>query len=154
MNVRFDIPVSGIDSTRAPVVTDGYWITEEKFVDGAGTAYTDGDLDIAYTRQLTDTSGPQPAEKVREVRLACAVERDWSTVDGAPARSERGTFRDFTRYHGGMNAAYNRQDVVSPTFTNRLTAGIDQAYQDGAVLFYSLSATNTRGTTLRKSPGA
>lgn len=26
MNVRFDNPVSGIDSTRAPVVTDGYWI--------------------------------------------------------------------------------------------------------------------------------
>ena len=71
-------------------------------------------------------------------------------------RSERGTFRDFTRYHGGMNAAYNRQDVVSPTFTNRFTAGIDQAYQDGAVLFYSLSATNTRGTTLRdnKKEGA
>ena len=71
-------------------------------------------------------------------------------------RSERGTFRDFTRYHGGANAAYTRQDVVLPTFTNRFTAGIDQAYQDGAVLFYSLSATNTRGTTLRdnKKEGA
>jgi iron complex outermembrane receptor protein len=71
-------------------------------------------------------------------------------------RSERGTFRDFTRYHGGLNAAYTRQDVVSPTFTNRFTAGLDQAYQDGAVLFYSLSATNGRGTTLRdnKKEGA
>ena len=71
-------------------------------------------------------------------------------------RSERGTFRDFTRYHGGANAAYNRQDVFSPTFTNRFTAGIDQAYQDGAVLFYSLSTTNGRGATLRdnKKEGA
>uniref|UniRef100_UPI0035657834 TonB-dependent receptor domain-containing protein n=1 Tax=Gemmatimonas sp. TaxID=1962908 RepID=UPI0035657834 len=71
-------------------------------------------------------------------------------------RSERGTFRDFTRYHGGANAAYNRVDVVSPTFTNRFTAGLDQAYQDGAILFYSLSATNGRGTTVRdnKKEGA
>ena len=71
-------------------------------------------------------------------------------------RSERGTFRDFTRYHGGANAAYNRVDVVSPTFTNRFTAGLDQAYQDGAILFYSLSANNGRGTTVRdnKKEGA
>jgi len=71
-------------------------------------------------------------------------------------RSERGTFRDFTRYHGGANAAYTRQDVVSPTFTNRFTAGLDQAYQDGAILFYNLSTTNGRSTTLRdnKKEGA
>ena len=64
-------------------------------------------------------------------------------------RSERGTFRDFTRYHGGANVAYNRRDSVTPTVRNRLTAGIDQAYQDGAILFYSLSPTAGRGTTLR-----
>jgi iron complex outermembrane receptor protein len=95
----------------------------------------------------------------RLARLGASVEHaldDQSSVSAMAyvnpkylQRSERGTFRDFTRYHGGMNAAYNRQDVVSPTSTNRFTAGIDQAYQDGAVLFYSLSATNGRGTTLR-----
>ncbi len=71
-------------------------------------------------------------------------------------RSERGTFRDFTRYHGGANVVYNRSDVVSPTVRNRFTAGVDQAYQDGAILFYSLSSTGGRGTTLRdnKKEGA
>ncbi len=101
--------------------TDGYWITEEKVVDGAGTAYTDGDLDIAYTRQLTDTSGPQPAEKVREVRLACAVERDWSSVDGAPAHSERGTFDDagyaYTLTREKQGALIETQGSVDRAFT-------------------------------------
>ncbi|MBY0490077.1 MAG: TonB-dependent receptor [Gemmatimonadaceae bacterium] len=71
-------------------------------------------------------------------------------------RSERGTFRDFTRYHGGANVAYNRMDTVSATFKNRFTMGVDQAYQDGAILFYSLSATAGRGTTLadNKKEGA
>lgn len=71
-------------------------------------------------------------------------------------RSERGTFRDFTRYHAGGNVAYNRTDVVSPRVRNRITAGLDQAYQDGAILFYTLSATAGRGTTLsdNKKEGA
>lgn len=71
-------------------------------------------------------------------------------------RSERGTFRDFTRYHGGANLAYNRVDPVTPTVTNRFTLGLDQAYQDGAILFYSLSPTGGRGTTLadNKKEGA
>jgi iron complex outermembrane receptor protein len=71
-------------------------------------------------------------------------------------RSERGTFRDFTRYHAGGNVSYNRIDAVSPTVGNRLTVGLDQAYQDGAILFYSLSATAGRGTTLadNKKEGA
>ncbi len=71
-------------------------------------------------------------------------------------RSERGTFRDFTRYHGGGNVAYNRNDTVNTTVKNRFTMGLDQAYQDGAILFYSLSATAGRGTTLsdNKKEGA
>ncbi|MEN9508062.1 MAG: hypothetical protein RLZZ621_625 [Gemmatimonadota bacterium] len=71
-------------------------------------------------------------------------------------RSERGTFRDFTRFHGGGNVAYNRVDPLTANLRNRLTIGVDQAYQDGAILFYSLSSTNGRGTTLRdnKKEGA
>ena len=71
-------------------------------------------------------------------------------------RSERGTFRDFTRYHGGANLAYNRLDTLSSTLANRVTVGLDQAYQDGAILFYSLSPTGGRGTTLNdnKKEGA
>ncbi len=54
-------------------------------------------------------------------------------------RSERGTFRDFTRYHVGGNLLYNRVHAVGGK-ANRFTAGLDQAYQDGAILFYGSSS--------------
>jgi iron complex outermembrane receptor protein len=102
----------------------------------------------------------------RLARLGASVEHDLSANQTVTAmayinpkylqRSERGTFRDFTRYHAGANVAYNRTDSVSPTVKNRFTVGLDQAYQDGAILFYSLSATQGRGTTLsdNKKEGA
>ena len=63
-------------------------------------------------------------------------------------RSERGTFRDFTRFHLGGNFIYQNHSAFSEDITNRVILGIDEAYQDGAILFYSLSPTNSRGTTL------
>lgn len=67
-------------------------------------------------------------------------------------RSERNTFRDFTRYHVGGNVL-GRTSVKTGGLTSRLTAGVDAAYQDGAILFYNLSATNGRGTTLSENKG-
>lgn len=64
-------------------------------------------------------------------------------------RSERGTFRDFNRYHIGGNLVYRNFTPVGATVTSNLVAGVDEAYQDGAVLFYSLSPGATRGTELR-----
>ncbi len=64
-------------------------------------------------------------------------------------RSERGTFRDFTRYHLGGNLMYTNNLDFSADVNNKLIAGIDEAYQDGAILFYSLSETNGRGDELR-----
>ncbi len=64
-------------------------------------------------------------------------------------RSERGTFRDFTRYHTGGSFIYRNNSTLSSNITNKLTVGVDEAYQDGAILFYSLSATNGRGSTLK-----
>ncbi len=63
-------------------------------------------------------------------------------------RSERGTFRDFTRYHVGGNAVITWEEPFGFDL-GALTAGVDEAYQDGAILFYSLSPTNGRGDTLR-----
>ncbi len=63
-------------------------------------------------------------------------------------RSERGTFRDFTRYHFGGNFIYQNITTLSEDITNLVISGIDEAYQDGAILFYSLSSTNSRGNTL------
>ena len=64
-------------------------------------------------------------------------------------RSERGTFRDFTRYHVGGNLVGRLDHRLGATARGRLTAGIDEAYQDGAILFYTLATDGTRGDTLR-----
>ena len=39
----------------------------------------------------------------------------------------------------------------SSDIKNTFIAGLDEAYQDGAILFYSLSPTNGRGNTLRNN---
>ena len=67
-------------------------------------------------------------------------------------RSERNTFRDFTRYHVGGNL------IARTTFSaggtrSVLTFGLDEAYQDGAILFYTLTPTGERGTTLTDNKG-
>ena len=66
-------------------------------------------------------------------------------------RSERGTFRDFTRYHLGGNFVYRNIKNFSEEIKNKITIGLDEAYQDGAILFYSLSSTNGRGSELRSN---
>jgi iron complex outermembrane receptor protein len=98
----------------------------------------------------------------RSGRLGVSVDHD---VDGSSSlsaqlyvnpkylqRSERNTYRDFTRYHFGGNAIA-RKLVRTGGWSSRLTGGIDAAYQDGAILFYNLSATQGRGTTLADNKG-
>ena len=64
-------------------------------------------------------------------------------------RSERATYRDFTRYHLGGNLVGRTEHGRVGTLRGRLTAGVDEAFQDGAILFYSLTPQGTRGPTLR-----
>lgn len=63
-------------------------------------------------------------------------------------RSERGTFRDFTRYHTGANLQYSAAGTLGST-RSQLTLGADEAYQDGAILFYGLTPGGERATDLR-----
>ena len=67
-------------------------------------------------------------------------------------RSERNTYRDFTRYHVGGNVL-GRKSFAAGGTSSRVTAGVDAAYQDGAILFYTLSPTAGRGTTLSDNKG-
>ncbi|MEP6832313.1 MAG: TonB-dependent receptor [Gemmatimonas sp.] len=67
-------------------------------------------------------------------------------------RSERNTYRDFTRYHFGGNLMA-RKEINTANVRSKLMAGVDEAYQDGAILFYNLSATQGRGTTLSDNKG-
>ncbi len=64
-------------------------------------------------------------------------------------RSERGTFRDFTRYHLGGSAMYRNDVVPAEDLRNVFLAGLDEAYQDGAILFYTLSPEAGRALPLR-----
>ena len=64
-------------------------------------------------------------------------------------RSERGTFRDFTRLHLGGSAVYHARAVFSPQVKGMTSVGLDMANQDGAIQFYGLTATGTRATDLR-----
>lgn len=92
-------------------------------------------------------------------RLGLAVEHDMGGAGTVSSllfvnpkylqRSERGTFRDFTRYHVGGNAIYQNRVSLGPRLRLRAMAGLDEAYQDGAILFYTLSPSGDRGTTLR-----
>lgn len=63
-------------------------------------------------------------------------------------RSERGTFRDFSRVHLGGNVVYREAHVIGATLRGRFTAGLDEAYQDGAILFHDLTPAGERGLTL------
>jgi iron complex outermembrane receptor protein len=64
-------------------------------------------------------------------------------------RSERNTFRDFTRVHVGGNAVYHAAATVAGV-RNRMLVGTDAQFQDGAILFYSLDSNGQRGEQLRR----
>ena len=69
-------------------------------------------------------------------------------------RSERGTFRDFTRYHAGGNTVVRLATPLGGSARGTLLVGADYALQDGAILFYSLTpGGGTRGDTLRDNKG-
>jgi iron complex outermembrane receptor protein len=65
-------------------------------------------------------------------------------------RSERNTYRDFTRYHFGGNVLFRDERSLGARHESRLTLGADEAYQDGAILFYNL-VNAERGTTVAQN---
>ena len=90
-----------------------------------------GRLGFTYETQLSDAHGLQARLYVQPKFLQ---------------RSERGTFRDFTRYHVGGNLIYRWNSRFSDEVGSVLSVGVDEAYQDGAILFYNLTPDNERGT--------
>ena len=60
-------------------------------------------------------------------------------------RSERNTFRDFNRYHTGGNITLKNTMAISSDLSSHFIAGVDEQYQDGAILFYTL-VNGGRGT--------
>ena len=68
-------------------------------------------------------------------------------------RSERGTFRDFNRYHLGGNVVFHAESRLGERISGSTIVGADGAYQDGTILFYSLTPAGTRGTQLLDNKG-
>ncbi len=62
-------------------------------------------------------------------------------------RSERGTYRNFNRYHTGGGITYNWAPA-GWSLNPRVVVGLDEAYQDGTILFYTLE-NGERGDSLR-----
>jgi len=59
-------------------------------------------------------------------------------------RSERSRFRDFTRIHLGGNAHYVLDFEPRASLRARWTTGIEDAFQDGSVIFWELGPNGTR----------
>ncbi len=69
-------------------------------------------------------------------------------------RSERNTFRDFTRYHIGTNISYKNSLMIGDEIKNIALFGFDEAYQDGAISFYKLVNGGRGSLKESKSEGA
>jgi iron complex outermembrane receptor protein len=95
--------------------------------------------------------------RLGRIGITATHELDDNNMIGASAfvqpkylqRSERGTFRDFNRYHVGGSAIYKNTAPFGSDNRNSLLIGVDEAYQDGAILFYTLSAQAARSLPLR-----
>lgn len=61
-------------------------------------------------------------------------------------RSERGTYREFNRTHGGGSISLRER-----LGTHLLIVGADVQHQDGPAKFWSLSASGDQGTTLQQN---
>ena len=68
-------------------------------------------------------------------------------------RSERGTFRDFHRYHLGGNFVVRAESRLGDRVSGSTLVGADGAHQDGTILFYSLTPAGTRGIDLLDNKG-
>jgi iron complex outermembrane receptor protein len=62
-------------------------------------------------------------------------------------RSERGRYRDFTRYHVGGQAVWSLRETLAPGVLGRTEVGMDDALQDGAIVFWDVTPDGDRGTT-------
>jgi len=66
-------------------------------------------------------------------------------------RSQKMSYRDFNRLHLGGKIQYSFVKKYGEEDVNRFMVGLDNQYQAGPSLFYSLSLTNERGTALKQN---
>ena len=94
--------------------------------------------------------------RVARLGLTARHERDhWGIAASAYAqpkdltRSERGTYREFDRWHFGGSVVGRGTFQYTDAVRGGLTVGVDEAYQNGPARFWSLSPEGGKGTTLQ-----
>lgn len=65
-------------------------------------------------------------------------------------RSERGTYREFSRLHLGGSVLYQHQQLLTQHTAAVLTLGSDIAFQDGPATFYRLTPDGGRDSLIRQ----
>lgn len=63
-------------------------------------------------------------------------------------RSERNRFRDFNRIHTGGSVVYSAAYALGEGVEARTTVGGDEAFQDGSIMFYGLTPSGGRSTSV------
>lgn len=158
------------DATRLVVNTSASVPIGERSRLGFTALATDNEFSIpGPLTQAEADSAPQQANAAyaarderrhnRLARLAASLDQRWNNGMELNAsafvtpkylqRSERNTFRDFTRYHVGASLVARARTRLGAATHGTFLVGADEAYQDGAILFYNLSPQLGRGDTLR-----
>jgi iron complex outermembrane receptor protein len=144
---------TSVVSEPSPTTTLGLYLAGTHTVQHYAGALTQGEFD-ADPKQADPAYVAQDARRDNHIgrigaKLDHVLGAGYSMKLGVFAepkslhRSERNRYRDFQRVHTGGYALFN-----GPLSSDRLrfTAGLDEAWQDGSVLFYDLDNGN-RGTT-------
>jgi iron complex outermembrane receptor protein len=143
-NARLSVPLD--DDTRLGLLVDG--VSNINRFPGALTA----------AEYAADPTQARPTYVSRDERRRNRVGRFAATLDRATAagqalssalwiepkvlqRSERGKFKEFTRYHVGGSTVWSQEFKLGGDLATRTTVGADEAFQDGAIQFTSLSAS-------------
>lgn len=121
-------------------------------------ALTQAQLDSAPSQANATNVTRDERRRNRVGRAALTLDRDFTDANALALnlyvepkvlqRSERNRFRDFTRYHLGGSAIFSNTARPNPTLEARTRVGADEAYQDGAILFYNLDPGGVRSTTV------
>ena len=149
--VRFTTPLD--EATRLGVLLDG-----ASNLNRFPGALTQAEFD-ADPQQADDTFVQRDERRKNRIgRMALKLDRGLGEGQDLTAnlylepkvlqRSERGRFRDFNRYHLGASATWQLRRRLSETLESRTAVGADEAYQDGSIRFYTLTADGGRGTGL------
>jgi iron complex outermembrane recepter protein len=154
VHARFAVPLGEATTDRLLLLAD-FGSTMIRFPGALTQAQLDADPSQANATFVTrDERRFHRAGRIAAT-LEHAVTDDQSlTVSGwvepkLQQRSERGRYRDFTRYHVGGQAVWNLTRSFGDRLEGRTTAGVDEAWLDGSILFWDLTPGGDRATTPR-----